>query len=41
MRSDHVKKDIPTAPTRTLFSALCYPNDDMARPLIAAVVSHT
>jgi dihydroxy-acid dehydratase len=40
MRSDHVKKGIPTAPNRSLFYALGYTKEELERPLIGVVCSY-
>mgnify|MGYP002509942556 CR=1 FL=1 len=40
MRSDHVKKGIPTAPNRSLFYALGYTREELERPLIGVVCSY-
>ncbi len=40
MRSDNVKKGIPTAPNRSLFYALGYTKEELERPLIGVVCSH-
>ena len=37
MRSDNVKKGVPTAPNRSLFYALGYTREELERPLIGAV----
>ena len=34
MRSDNVKKGVPTAPNRSLFYALGYTKEELERPLI-------
>ena len=40
MRSDNVKKGIPTAPNRSLFYALGYTKEELERPLIGVVCSY-
>ena len=40
MRSDNVKKGIPTAPNRSLFYALGYTREELERPLIGVVCSY-
>ena len=40
MRSDHVKKGVPTAPNRSLFYALGYTKEELERPLIGVVCSY-
>ena len=40
MRSDHVKKGVPTAPNRSLFYALGYTREELERPLIGVVCSY-
>lgn len=40
MRSDSVKKGIPTAPNRSLFYALGYTKEELDRPLIGVVCSY-
>ena len=40
MRSDNVKKGVPTAPNRSLFYALGYTKEELERPLIGVVCSH-
>ncbi len=40
MRSDNVKKGIPTAPNRSLFYALGFTQEELDRPLIGVVSSH-
>ena len=41
MRSDNVKKGVPTAPNRSLFYALGYTREELERPLIGVVCSYT
>ena len=40
MRSDNVKKGVPTAPNRSLFYALGYTKEELERPLIGVVCSY-
>ena len=40
MRSDNVKKGVPTAPNRSLFYALGYTREELERPLIGVVCSY-
>ncbi len=40
MRSDQVKKGVPTAPNRSLFYALGYTREELERPLIGVVCSY-
>ena len=40
LRSDHVKKGVPTAPNRSLFYALGYTKEELERPLIGVVCSY-
>jgi len=40
MRSDSVKKGVPTAPNRSLFYALGYTREELERPLIGVVCSY-
>ena len=40
MRSDNVKKGVPTAPNRSLFYALGYTKEERERPLIGVVCSY-
>ena len=35
MRSDNVKKGVPTAPNRSLFYALGYTKEELERPTLA------
>ena len=41
MRSDNVKKGVPTAPNRSLFYALGYTREELERPLIGVVAPIT
>ena len=40
MRSDNVKKGVPTAPNRSLFYALGYTREELEKPLIGVVCSY-